>query len=79
MRAESVRDFCDRVDPRFFREGPAPFGGSIYFFEMGMPNVPLAQGFEPALEPGLGATTRVSPEDGVSIQNDWRRHTRVAR
>jgi hypothetical protein len=77
MRGKSVREFCAGVDPLFFREGPAPFGGDIYFFEMGMPNVPLAQGYELAIEPGLGATAPTPPEAGVSIQNDWRQNHAV--
>jgi hypothetical protein len=44
---------------------------------MGMPNVPLAQGYEPAIEPGLGATAPTPPEPGVSIQNDWRQNHAV--
>jgi hypothetical protein len=78
MRNESVRDFCARVDKRFFRYGPEPFGGNMYFFEMGMPNVPAMQGYEPYIEPGLGGTTGQPKMDGlVSIRNDWRQNHAV--
>jgi hypothetical protein len=78
MRDESVRDFCARVDKRFFQHGPEPFGGSMYFFEMGMPNVPTMQGYEPFIEPGLGGTTGAPTLDGVeSIHNDWRQNNAV--
>jgi hypothetical protein len=78
MRSESVRDFCDRVDPRFFMEGPVPFGGDKFFFEMAMPNVPLMQGYEPFIEPGLGGTSGVPTPDGVaSVVNDWRQNNAV--
>ena len=78
MRDESVRDFCARVDKRFFREGPEPFGGDMYFFEMGMPNVATMQGHEPSIEPGLGGTTGPPKPDGVeSIRDDWRQNNAV--
>jgi hypothetical protein len=75
IREESVRDFCARVDRRFFRFGPEPFGGDRYFFEMAIPNVPLMQGYAPYIEPGLGGTTDQPKMDGVaSIHNDWRQN-----
>jgi hypothetical protein len=78
MRDECVREFCARVDPRFFREGPAPFGGDRFFFEMAMPNVPLMQGYEPYIEPGMGGTKGPPERDGVaSILNDWRQNHAV--
>jgi hypothetical protein len=78
MRGESVRDFCARVDQRFFRHGPAPFGGDKFFFEMGMPNVPTMQGYEPFIEPGLGGTTgQPKPDGATSIHNDWRQNNAV--
>ena len=78
MRDESVRDFCERVDKQFLRYGPEPFGGDEFFFEMGMPNVPTMQGYEPCIEPGLGGTTGQPKLDGVeSIQNDWRQNNAV--
>jgi hypothetical protein len=78
MRDESVREFCREVDPRFFQLGTEPFGGDIYFFEMAMPNVPIMQGFEPAIEPGLGGISRQPTIDGVeSILNDWRHNNAV--
>jgi hypothetical protein len=78
MRAESVRDFCGRVDRRFFRDGPEAFGGDMYFFEMAMPNVPLMQGFEPAIEPGLGGISGAPKFDGIaSVLSDWRQNNAV--
>lgn len=78
MRDASVREFCATVDPRFYREGPMAFGGDIYFFEMGMPNVPIMQGYEPAIEPGLGGMSRIPRPDGIeSILNDWRHNNAV--
>lgn len=78
MRAESVRAFCANVDPRFFRDGAQPFGGDIYFFEMGMPNVPLMQGYEPAIEPGRGGTSDIPPWHGIaSVLKDWRQNNAV--
>jgi hypothetical protein len=78
MRDESVRDFCARVDQRFFHYGPGLFGGDKFFFEMGMPNVPMMQGYEPYIEPGLGGTTGQLKMDGVeSIYNDWRQNHAV--
>jgi hypothetical protein len=78
MREESVRHFCRDVDPRFFQEGPAAFGGDRFFFEMAVPNVPLMQGYEPFIEPGLGGTSGpASPEGRVSILNDWRQNNEV--
>jgi hypothetical protein len=78
MRDESVRDFCARVDPRFFRYGPEPFGGDRYFFEMAMPNVPIMQGYEPYIEPGLGGTKGPPKIDGVaSILSDWKQNQAV--
>jgi hypothetical protein len=78
LRDESVRDFCARVDPRFFRYGPEPFGGDRFFFEMAMTNVPLMQGYEPSIEPGLGGTTGEPKMNGVeSIHNDWRQNHAV--
>jgi hypothetical protein len=78
MRNESVRDFCARVDKRFFRDGPEPFGADRFFFEMGMTNVPAMQGYEPYIEPGLGGTTGQPKMDGLaSIQNDWRQNHAV--
>jgi hypothetical protein len=78
MRNASVRDFCARVDKRFFRYGPELFGGDKFFFEMGIPNVPMMQGFEPFIEPGLGGTTGQPKLDGVkSIHNDWRQNNAV--
>ncbi len=78
MRDESVREFCARVDPRFFRLGAEPFGGDRYFFEMAMPNVPIMQGYEPYIETGLGGT-RGQPKagDGHSILSDWRQNHAV--
>lgn len=77
-RGEIVREFCARVDPRVFREGPQAFGGNAFFFEMAMPNVPLMQGYEPAIEPGLGGTSG-SPawDDVASVLNDWRQNNAV--
>lgn len=78
MRSESVSDFCQRVDRRFFREGPTVFGGDRYFFEMAMPNVPLMQGYEPYIEPGLGGTSGAPVVDGISsVINDWRQNNAV--
>jgi hypothetical protein len=78
MRDEIVRDFCTRTDKNFFRYGPEPFGGDKYFFEMGIPNVPVMQGYEPYVEPGLGGTSRQPKLDGVeSIYNDWRQNNAV--
>jgi hypothetical protein len=78
LRDESVRDFCARVDKRFFRYGPEPFGADRFFFEMGMTNVPLMQGYEPYIEPGLGGTTSQPKMNGVaSIHNDWRQNHAV--
>ncbi|MFN8589827.1 MAG: hypothetical protein U0031_00105 [Thermomicrobiales bacterium] len=79
MRDESVREFCAKVDSRFFRYGPEPFGGDRFFFEMAMPNVPLMQGYEPYIEPGLGGTRGVPKVDGLaSFLNDWRQNNAVA-
>lgn len=78
MRGESVRAFCQSVDPRFFLDGPEPFGGDKFFFEMAMPNVPLMQGFEPFIEPGLGGTSGAPKPDGIaSVLNDWRQNNAV--
>jgi hypothetical protein len=78
MRDTSVREFCERVDKRFFRYGPEPFGGDRYFFEMAMPNVPIMQGYEPYIEPGLGGTLGQPKVDGVqSILSDWRQNHAV--
>jgi hypothetical protein len=78
MRDESVREFCGQVDTRFFRYGPEPFGGDRYFFEMAMPNVPIMQGFEPYIEPGLGGTKGPPKRDGEeSILSDWRQNHAV--
>jgi hypothetical protein len=78
MRDESVRDFCAKVDPRFFRYGPEPFGGDRYWFEMAMPNVPTMQGYEPFIGPGLGGTSGPPKRNGVeSILNDWRHNNAV--
>lgn len=78
MREENVRRFCHDVDPRFFLEGPAAFGGDRFFFEFAMPNVPIMQGFEPFIERGLGGTSGpASPEGRVSILNDWRQNNAV--
>lgn len=78
MRDESVREFCARVDPRFFRLGPEPYGGDRYFFEMAMPNVPIMQGYEPYIEPGLGGTKGQPKADDVhSILSDWRQNHAV--
>jgi hypothetical protein len=78
MRNESVRDFCARVDNRFFRYGPKPFGADRFFFEMAIPNVPIMQGYEPYIEPGLGGTSGHPKMDGVeSIHNDWRQNNAV--
>jgi hypothetical protein len=78
MRDESVRDFCARVDNRFFRYGPERFGGDRFFVEMAMPNVSIMQGYEPYIEPGLGGTTGQPKMDGVvSIYNDWRQNNAV--
>ena len=75
MRDESVRDFCAWVDNRFFRYGPKPFGGDMYFFEMAMPNVPIMQGYEPYIEPGLGGTSGSPKMDGIeSVYVDWRQN-----
>lgn len=78
MRDRSLRDFCARVDPAFFRDGPAAFGGDMFFFEMAIPNVPIMQGYEPYIEPGRGGTSGL-PEPGgtVSILNDWRQNNAV--
>lgn len=78
MREESVRAFCRQVDRRFFQEGPGPFGGDKYFFEMAMPNVPIMQGYEPYIEPGFGGTSGPPPFDGIaSVLNDWRQNNAV--
>jgi hypothetical protein len=78
MRDESVREFCTRVDPRFFRLGAEPYGGDRYFFEMAMPNVPIMQGYEPYIEPGLGGTKGQPKVDEVhSILSDWRQNHAV--
>jgi hypothetical protein len=78
MRDATVREFCARVDKRFFRYGPEPFGGDRYFFEMAMPNVPIMQGYEPYIEPGLGGTLGQPKVDGVqSILSDWRQNHAV--
>lgn len=78
MRAESVREFCGRVDKRFFVHGVEPFGGDRYFFEMAMPNVPIMQGYEPYIEPGLGGSSGPPKIDGIeSILNDWRQNNAV--
>jgi hypothetical protein len=78
MRDESLREFCHTVNPRFFRDGPEPFGGNRFFFEMAMPNLPIMQGFEPYIEPGLGGTGGPPPIDGVaSILSDWRQNNAV--
>ena len=78
MREESVRAFCEEVDPRFFIAGVEPFGGDRYFFEMAMPNVPIMQGYEPYIEPGLGGTSGAPKMNGVaSILNDWRQNNAV--
>ena len=78
MRNKSVRDFCERVDNRFFRYGPEPYGADRYFFEMAIPNVPIMQGYEPYIEPGLGGTSGQPKMDGVkSIHNDWRQNNAV--
>ena len=43
-----------------------------------MPNVPMMQGYEPYIEPGLGGTTGQPKMDGVeSIHNDWRQNNAV--
>jgi hypothetical protein len=78
MRDESVREFCREADRRFFQEGPAPFGGNEFFFEMAMPNVPIMQGFEPFIEPGRGGTCGSPAIDGIaSVLNDWRQNNAV--
>ena len=78
MRDASVREFCERVDKRFFRYGAEPFGGDRYFFEMAMPNVPIMQGYEPYIEPGLGGTLGQPKVDGIqSILGDWRQNHAV--
>jgi hypothetical protein len=78
MRDQCVRDFCARVDKRFFQYGPEPFGGDKYFFEMAIPNVPLMQGYQPYIEPGLGGTSGSPKMDGVkSILDDWRQNNAV--
>lgn len=78
MREESVRHFCRHVDPRFFQQGPAAFGGDKFFFEMAIPNIPIVQGYEPFIEPGLGGTSGlVSPEGHASVLNDWRQNNAV--
>ena len=78
MRDESVRDFCARVDKRFFHYGPEPFGADRYFFEMAVPNVPIMQGYEPYIERGLGGTSGHPKMDGIeSIHNDWRQNNAV--
>jgi hypothetical protein len=79
MRATSLRHFCAHVDPRFFAYGVAPFGGDRFFFEMAMPNLPIMQGYEPAIEPGFGGSSGSPSIDGVaSILNDWRQNNAVA-
>ena len=78
MRDESVREFCAQVDRRFFRDGVEPFGGDRFFFEMAMPNVPLMQGYEPFIEPGIGGTKGPpKPNGAASILNDWRQNHAV--
>ena len=78
MREESTRHFCRHVDPRFFQEGPAPFGGDRFFFEFAVPNIPIMQGYEPYIEAGLGGTSGpASPESRASILNDWRQNNAV--
>ena len=78
MRDASLREFCQAVDRRFFREGPEPSGGNRFFFEMAIPNVPIMQGFEPYIEPGLGGTSGPPKADGVaSILSDWRQNNAV--
>ena len=78
MRGESVREFCARVAPTFFEVGPEPYGGDRFFFEMAMPNVPIMQGFEPFIEPGLGGAGVHPKITGVeSILNDWRQNHAV--
>jgi hypothetical protein len=78
MRNESVRDFCARVDSRFFRYGPKPFGADRFFFEMAIPNVPIMQGYQPYIERGLGGTSGQPKMDGVaSIHNDWQQNNAV--
>jgi hypothetical protein len=78
MRDESVREFCREADRRFFQEGPAPFGGNEFFFEMAMPNVPIMQGFEPFIEPGRGGSCGSAAIDGIaSVLNDWRQYNAV--
>jgi hypothetical protein len=78
MRNESVREFCAGVDKRFFRYGPEPFGGDRFFCEMAIPNLPMMQGFEPYIEPGLGGTSGQPKLNGIeSILNDWRHNNAV--
>lgn len=78
MRNASVREFCEHVDRRLFTYGVEPFGGDRFFFEMAMPNVPIMQGYEPYIEPGLGGTSGQPKMDGIeSILNDWRQNNAV--
>jgi hypothetical protein len=78
MRDESVREFCTRVNRRFFRCGAEPYGGDRFFFEMAIPNVPIMQGYEPYIEPGFGGSKGQPKVEGThSILSDWRQNHAV--
>lgn len=79
VRAECLRAFVDGVHPTFFTHGPEPFGGDRYFGEFALPNVPIVQGYEPAIGEGLGGTSVYSPSGTSAILSDWRQNNAMAR
>jgi hypothetical protein len=80
MRDECLRDFVERVDPRFFTAGPAPFGGDRYFVEFALPNLPLLQGWSAAAPEGEGGTSGLAACGATrAVLNDWRQNNAMMR
>ncbi len=80
MRYACVRDFVDRVHPKFFFAGPEAFGGNRFFAEFALPNVAIVQGYEPFVGEGVGGT-HAPAERGAekAIMNDWRQNNGMVR
>jgi hypothetical protein len=80
MRYGCVRDFADRVHPKFFYDGPEAFGGNRFFGEFALPNVAIVQGYEPFVGEGVGGThAPAEPGTDKAIMNDWRQNNGMVR
>ncbi len=80
MRYACVRDFVDRVHPKFFFDGPDAFGGSRFFAEFALPNVAVVQGYEPFVGDGVGGTHGPAERGAErAIMNDWRQNNGMVR